>query len=190
MTKKELRKLYREKRAALTEKERLWMDDLLLIKFQQLEIPFHVNVLLSYWPLQQHAEPNTHLMTDYLQFRMPGLQLAFPVTDFTDHSMKVMLVNDDTDFRVNEYGIAEPVNGVEIDPQELGMVFVPLLAFDARGYRVGYGKGFYDRFLPRCSEEIISIGFSFFDPIPAIGDIDQFDVPLTIGITPNQLYEF
>jgi 5-formyltetrahydrofolate cyclo-ligase len=190
MTKKELRKIYRGKRTALTEKERLRMDDLLLIQFQQLEIPYDVTTLLSYWPLKQHTEVNTHLMTDYLQFRMPGLQIAYPVSDFADHSMKVLLVNDDTDFAVNEYGIAEPVNGVEIDPQELGMVFVPLLAFDEKGYRVGYGKGFYDRFLARCHEDIIKIGFSFFDPIPAITDIDQFDIPLTIGVTPNQMYEF
>ena len=190
MTKKELRTLYRAKRAALPEKERLRMDDLLLIQFQQLEIPLDVNVLLSYWPLKQYTEVNTHLMTDYLQFRMPGLQVAYPVSDFTDLSMKVMLTNDDTDFRVNQYGIAEPVNGVEIAPGDIDMVFVPLLAFDENGYRVGYGKGFYDRFLARCHEDTIKAGFSFFEPVPAITDIDQFDVPLSIGITPNHLYEF
>ncbi len=190
MTKKELRRLYRDKRTALSEKERLQMDDLLLIQFQQVEIPFEVNLLLSYWPLQQHTEVNTHLMTDYLQFRMPGLQLAYPVANFTDHSMKVMVINDDTDFRINEYGIAEPVNGTEVAPRAIGMVFVPLLAFDARGYRVGYGKGFYDRLLARCSNDIIKVGFSFFEPVPAIADIDAFDVPLSIGITPNKIYEF
>jgi len=190
MIKKELRTLYREKRAALSEQERLRMDDLLLIRFQQLAIPFEVDILLSYWPLKQHTEVNTHLMTDYLQFRMPGLQIAYPVSDFTHHSMKVLLVNDDTSFRVNQYGIAEPADGEEIDPGEVGMVFVPLLAFDTKGYRVGYGKGFYDRFLARCTEDIIKVGFSFFEPVAAISDIDQFDIPLTFGVTPNQLYEF
>ncbi|MBS1567387.1 MAG: 5-formyltetrahydrofolate cyclo-ligase [Bacteroidetes bacterium] len=190
MTKKELRPLYRQKRNELPEKERLRMDDLLLIQFQQIAFPFDAGPLLSYWPLKQHTEVNTHLMTDYLQFRMPELQIAYPVSDFSDHSMKALLVNDDTDFRINQYGIAEPVDGIEIDPMELGMVFVPLLAFDVRGYRVGYGKGFYDRFLARCNEHVIRIGFSFFDPIEAITDIDQFDIPLTIGITPNEVYEF
>jgi len=190
MTKKELRRLYREKRAALTEKERLQMDDLLLIQFQQIEISYDVNVLLSYWPLRQHTEVNTHIMTDYLQFRMPGLHIAYPVSDFTDHTMKVVVVNDDTDFKVNEYGIAEPVNGMEISPTDIDMVFVPLLAFDTKGYRVGYGKGFYDRFLQHCREDIIRTGFSFFEPVDGIDDINQFDVPLTIGVTPNQIYEF
>jgi 5-formyltetrahydrofolate cyclo-ligase len=190
MIKKELRRLYKDKRAALTEKERLRMDDLLLIQFQQIEIPYNVNVLFSYWPLKQHTEVNTHLMTDYLQFRMPGLQVAYPVSDFSDHTMKVMLVNEDTSFKINEFGIAEPVDGIEIEPADIDMLFVPLLVFDKKGYRVGYGKGFYDRFLQQCREDIIRIGFSFFEPIDSIDDISQFDVPLTIGVTPNQIYEF
>jgi 5-formyltetrahydrofolate cyclo-ligase len=190
MTKKELRQLYKQKRTSLAESERLRMDDLLLIQFQQVEIPYDVTTLLSYWPLQQHTEVNTHLMTDYLQFRMPGLQIAYPIADFSDHSMKIMAVDDDTNFKVNEYGIAEPVDGTEIEPATIDMIFVPLLAFDQKGYRVGYGKGFYDRFLSKCREDIIRVGFSFFEPIEGIDDIGQFDVPLNIGVTPNRIYEF
>jgi 5-formyltetrahydrofolate cyclo-ligase len=190
MTKQALREYYKQKRASLTEQERLRLDDLLLIQFQQLRISFEVNTLLSYWPLKQHTEVNTHLMTDYLQFRMPGLQIAYPVANFDDHSMKILLVDDDTDYQVNTYGIAEPVNGTEIMAEEIDMVFVPLLAFDKKGYRVGYGRGFYDRLLATCREDIIKTGFSFFEPVDAIEGISQFDVPLTTGITPNAIYEF
>jgi 5-formyltetrahydrofolate cyclo-ligase len=190
MTKKYLREQYKQKRAAMPERERLRADDLLLIQFQQLQISYETNVLLSYWPLKQHTEPNTHLMTDYLRFRMPGLQIAYPVTDFTDHSMKILLVNDNTEFTINEYGIAEPVQGLQIDPTDIDMVFVPLLVFDKSGQRVGYGKGFYDRFLANCNADIIKIGFSFFEPVEAIEGISRFDVPLTIGVTPQAIYEF
>ncbi len=190
MTKQELRLCYKEKRAALTEKERLRLDDLLLIQFQQYALPADVHVLLSYWPLNQHTEVNTHLMADFLQFRIPGLQIAYPVADFTDYSMKLYLADNDTDYRVNSYGIAEPINGTPITAEEIDMVFVPLLAFDKRGYRVGYGKGFYDRLLTGCREDIIKTGFSFFEPVDSIEDIDQFDVPLTSAITPNSVYEF
>lgn len=190
MTKQYLRLHYKEKRAALSEKERLRLDDLLLIQFQQYTIPDGVNTLLSYWPLKQHTEVNTHLMTDFLQFRMPGLQIAYPVANFTDCSMKLYLVDDDTDYKINSYGIAEPVNGTAITAGEIDMVFVPLLAFDKNGYRVGYGKGFYDRLLAGCREDIIKTGFSFFEPVDTIEDINQFDVPLTTAITPNTIYEF
>lgn len=174
----------------MAERDRLRLDDLLLIQFQQWQIPAHTHILLSYWPLKQHTEVNTHLMTDYLQFRIPGLQVAYPVSDFTDHSMKLLLVNDDTSFAVNQYGIAEPVSGEEIQPADVDLVFVPLLAFDKKGYRVGYGKGFYDRLLHRCREDCTRAGFSFFGPVDQIEDVNHFDVPLTIGITPQTIYEF
>ena len=190
MTKSVLREAYKQKRAALSEKERLRLNDLLLIQFQQMEIPYDVNVLMSYWPLERHAEVNTFLMTDYLQFRRPGLQIAYPIANFEDHTMKIMLADEDTDFKKNIYGIAEPVNGVEIAAADVDMVFVPLLVFDKNGYRIGYGKGFYDRFLPACREESLKIGFSYFEPVLAIDGISQFDVPLTTGITPGDIYEF
>jgi len=190
MTKKELRETYRQRRTALSEKERLRLNDLLLIQFQQMDVPDDVNLLLSYWPLEEHGEINTFLMTDFLQFRMPGLQIAYPVANFDATTMQVMVVNDDTDFKKNKYGIAEPVNGILVAAADLDMIFVPLLVFDEQGYRVGYGKGFYDRFLPACRTDSMKLGFSYFEPVSAIRDIDQFDVPLTTGITPGQIYEF
>ena len=174
----------------MSEKDRLRLNDLLLIQFQQVEIPYDVNILLSYWPLDVHAEVNTFLMTDYLQFRMPELQVAYPVANFENTTMQAFLVNEDTEFKLNKYGIAEPINGIEIAATEIDMILVPLLAFDINGYRLGYGKGFYDRFLPACREESIKAGFSFFEPMDPIDDINQFDVPLTTGITPEHIYEF
>jgi 5-formyltetrahydrofolate cyclo-ligase len=190
MTKNELRHLYKERRKAIPEQERLRNDDLLLIRFQQMEIPLQTSIVLSYWPLRQQAEVNAHLMTDYLQFRLPELQIAYPVANFLDNTMKIVLTDNETSFKKNRYGIAEPVTGEVLHPEDIDMVFVPLLVFDEKGYRIGYGKGFYDRFLSQCREEIIKIGFSYFEPLPAISDIHEFDVPLTIGVSPERLYEF
>ncbi len=190
MTKKELREIYKQKRTALSAPERLRLNDLLLIQFQQLYIPAPATVLLNYWPLDLHNEVNTFLMADYLQFRVPGLQLAYPVANVDHHTMQAMLVNDETDFALNRYGIAEPVNGIGIEASDIDIVFVPLLAFDRQGYRVGYGKGFYDRYLPACRPDSLTIGFSYFEPVGTIDDIGQFDVPLTTGITPGDIYEF
>jgi 5-formyltetrahydrofolate cyclo-ligase len=189
MTKKEIRKLYKEQRQNIPERDLLRYDDLLLIRFQQWPLQ-DFNVLLSYFPIQNKAEINTHLMADYLAFRLPHLQLAFPVMDPVSHLLKPMLVHDDTDYRENNYGIAEPVNGTPIRPSDIDLVFVPLLAFDERGYRVGYGKGYYDRFLSACRKDVVKIGFSYFEPLPRIDDINEFDVPLSLCITPNKLYEF
>ena len=190
MNKEALRVLYKQKRAALTEKECVRLNDLLLIQFQRLEIDFDATVLMSYWPLEKFAEVNTFLMTDYLRFRMPGLQLAYPVINPDNQTMRAMLVDDYTSFKKNAWGIAEPVNGTVLAPANIDIIFVPLLAFDKAGHRLGYGKGFYDRFLPSCREDVVKIGFSYFEPLGAIHGIDQFDTPLTTGITPEDIYEF
>ena len=104
--------------------------------------------------------------------------------------MEAVVVDDDTNYQLNKYNIAEPVDGTIIVPEAIDMVLTPLLAFDANGYRVGYGKGYYDKFLAMCRPDVLKVGFSYFDPIDRIADVDEFDVPLDICITPNQTYEF
>ncbi len=189
MNKQVLRKIYLEKRSRLSHKELVDLDSLLLIQFQQLSLG-DIQYLLSYWPIHERAEVNTHLMVDYLTFLIPGLQVAFPVMNMAEQMFKPILVDDDTHYLKNEYGIAEPSSGEEIPAEEIDVVFVPLLAFDSKGFRVGYGKGFYDRFLTLCRMDVIKIGFSYFPPEPSIDDVNKFDVPLNICITPNKIYEF
>ena len=73
---------------------------------------------------------------------------------------------------------------------EIDLVLVPLLAFDKNGYRVGYGKGYYDKFLSNCRPDVIKIGLSFFDAVDEIEDIDDYDLPLNFCVTPQRLYDF
>lgn len=190
MTKKELRRIYKAKRIELSSSERLQLDDLLLIQLQRLAFEDRVKTFLSYWPLESHAEPNTHLYTYYLEQTLPGVEVAYPVINFDTAEMKAILVHEESDFVENKYGIAEPEIGEEIPANKIDLVLVPLLAFDAAGYRVGYGKGFYDRYIKNCREDIITVGFSYFDAVDKIDDTDQYDVPLNFCITPHQLYEF
>jgi 5-formyltetrahydrofolate cyclo-ligase len=70
------------------------------------------------------------------------------------------------------------------------VVFVPLLAFDKQGNRVGYGKGFYDRFLANCKPETIKIGLSFFEVENEIADVFNNDIELDYCVTPNKIYTF
>jgi 5-formyltetrahydrofolate cyclo-ligase len=75
-------------------------------------------------------------------------------------------------------------------PADIDMILVPLLAFDKKGYRVGYGKGFYDKYLADCRKNCIKAGFSYFDPVDEIADKGDFDVPLDLCITPQSVYVF
>ena len=189
MTKKELRKLYKKKRMDLSEKDKMRLNDLLLIQFQKISFP-DVNVLLTYCPMENAAEPNTFLFSDFLAFRLPALQTAYPRMINSTFDMDAILVNDETEFVNNDYGIEEPLQGEKISPEEIDLVFIPMLAFDEQGYRVGYGKGYYDRYLAQCRSDVLKIGFSFFEAEPRIDDINEFDVPLNYCITPMRIYEF
>lgn len=188
MTKKELRKLYKEKRQSISDKERVKMDDLLLIQFQKMFLD-HVNVLFTYWPLSDAAEPNTLLFTRYMHHMIPGLEIAYPITDFPNSTMQAVLVYEDTEYHTNNYGITEPKEGQVISPEMIDIVFVPMLICDKEGYRVGFGKGFYDRFLPKCRPDALKIAFSYFDPVDKIDDMNEYDVPLNFCITPETIYE-
>lgn len=189
MTKNELRKIYRDKRNALLDSERVKLDDLLLIQFQKADLPF-INSFLSYWPIEENNEPNAHLFTDFLEFKNPGLLTAYPKSDFFMDEMVAVSTDAETNFVKNEFNIYEPEEGSRIEADEIDMVLVPLLTFDKKGFRVGYGKGFYDKFLAGCRRDCIKAGFTYFDPVDEIADKDDFDVPLDLCITPQKVYVF
>jgi 5-formyltetrahydrofolate cyclo-ligase len=189
MLKREARKLYKEKRMKLSEAERVKLDDLMLIQFQAVELPF-LQSLLSYWPIEENNEPDTHLFTEFLKFRNPELKTCYPVSDFTAMTMQAIATDIDTPFEKRELNIHEPDKGDPVPAVELDMIFVPLLAFDGEGYRIGYGKGFYDRYLAECREDCIKAGFCYFEPLDSIDDRNEFDVPLDLCITPQNIYVF
>lgn len=189
MLKKEARALFREKRAQLSLPERAKLDDLLLIGLQQCGLP-PVSSVLSYMPISKFKEPDTFLFTRFLSFQNPGMRLAYPVADLRSGEMQAIEISDDTVFHKNEWGIEEPAGGLVMEPDSIDLVLVPLLAFDRKGNRAGYGKGFYDRYLAQCREDALFIGFSHFEPVEHIRDCHEFDVPLSLCITPHQTYVF
>jgi len=64
------------------------------------------------------------------------------------------------------------------------------LAFDEKGNRIGYGKGFYDRFLNECKKDVIKVGLSFFEATTTIEDTNANDIPLDFCVTPEKIYRF
>lgn len=189
MNKQELRQLYKSKRTGIQDRERLRMDDLQLLQFQQFDYASIQN-LLSFWPMAKQAEPNTHLFSAYLRHMIPDLQISYPMIQTNQSEMTAIAVSEETLYHTNSWGITEPREGTVLHPESIDLIFVPMLVCDKKGYRVGYGKGYYDRYLAQCREDIVKIGFSYFDPIEEISDTDHFDVPLTYCITPRQTYEF
>ena len=189
MLKKEARKLFKEKRESISGSQKLKFDDLILIQFQKLDLPFIDNAM-SFYSMEEKNEVNSFIITEYLLFKNPSLQLVYPRMIESEINLEAVICNADSAFAENEFGITEPIGNDIISPSELEVVLVPLLAIDIHGNRVGYGKGYYERFLKQCSEHCIKIGLSYFEPIDNIDDANEFDVPLDLCITPEQVYVF
>ena len=189
MTKAALRKVYKEKRLQLSHQQIEKFTDLLLINFQQLQLPF-LACIHTYMASEKLREADTSAIVRFLQFKNPGLKILIPKIDITSGSMQHLLFDDEVELVANAFGIAEPAAGENVEPGEIDLALNPLLAFDQHGYRVGYGKGYYDKFLSQCREDVVKIGLSFFEPVDNIDDINQFDISLNYCVTPQQVYEF
>jgi len=187
MTKKELRTQYKTLRSRLSETDVEEMS--LAIANQLLLLPVwektYFHVFLS---ITEQKEPDT----DYILHILSGKDKEIVVSgsDFETLKMKHFLLTDNTKFIKNKYNIPEPVDGLEVPVKKIEVVFVPLLAFDKSGHRVGYGKGFYDNFLSECKPETIKIGLSFFEAEESIADVFENDVRLDFCVTPKTVYKF
>lgn len=189
MTKVELRKIYKERRQALSRQKVEQFTDLILINFQQINLPF-ISCVHTYIASEKLGEADTSAIIRYLEFKNPGLKVLVPKIDIASGTMQHLHFNEEVELVHNAFGIGEPAGGERLLPYEIDLVLIPLLAFDRRGYRVGYGKGYYDRFLSECRKDVIKIGLSFFEPEEQIDNIDQFDIPLNYCVTPLGIYEF
>ena len=191
MKKNDLRDIYKQKRMQLTNPQINKLDDRLLIQFQKLKIDIPA-LIMTYSPIKALNEFDPQVVTDYCYFKNPGQQLFYPVIIEHGQSteMTAVIVDDETLFKPNKYGIDEPIEGIDMFASEIDMVIVPLLCFDKKGNRVGYGKGYYDRFLKLCRRDCLKIGFSYFENIEKIVDINQQDVKLDFCITPDRVFTF
>ncbi len=185
-TKAELRIQYRRRREALNPQQ---IDDLsILIVNRCLELKLWDQ---STYHLFMSSRKNNEIDTSLLLSVIQGKDKQPVIPKMVgDHDLEHYLLLDQTPIKINQWGIPEPQSGIKIDSEQIEVVFVPLLIFDLQGHRVGYGKGYYDRFLAKCKPGTIKVGLSFFDPIERIKDIESHDIPIDFGVTPNKSYEF
>lgn len=180
-----LRSHYKKKRFSLTKQE---VDDLSQRVFKQLD-------KLNIWKLKHY-----HIFISILKYneldtssiinKLKSEQKIIIVPKISNNELVHIAINDETEFGLNQFGIKEPNDGNHFIIENLDIIFIPLLAFDIKGHRVGYGKGYYDRFLKLTNNSTLKIGLSFFDPINKILDIDDNDVKLDYCVTPKQVHKF
>lgn len=140
--------------------------------------------------IDQQKEIDTQFLLQILQGRDKNVIVS--KSDFQNFTLDHYLLTDQTGLKVNNYGIPEPTgNGnIQIQESQIDVVFIPLLAADQQGNRVGYGKGFYDRFLEKCRPETIKIGLNFFEPLPDFIEANENDQRLDYLVTPEKIFKF
>lgn len=187
MTKKELRLKYKALRQSLSENDIEEKSLAIANKIISLPIWEH-NYFHVFLPIAEQKEVDTEFILHLLAGK--DKEIIISKSDFQTRRMTHFLLTDNTRIKKNEYNIPEPVDGIEVPSNKIQVVFVPLLAFDKTGHRVGYGKGFYDQFLSECKEEVLKIGLSFFEAEEEIIDVFANDIKLDACITPQEIYFF
>lgn len=134
--------------------------------------------------LSMKSEVVTEELIDYL-FKQ-GKRVTAPEVDTENtHLIPRLIQNLETDLEKHDYGMLQPKSSCPIIPNnQIALIIVPGIAFDLKGYRLGYGKGFYDRFLPTCPNAR-TIGIAFQVQIVENTFPQSWDVPVQHIFTEN-----
>ncbi|BDD08714.1 5-formyltetrahydrofolate cyclo-ligase [Fulvitalea axinellae] len=186
MLKPDLRKHFLNRRKltddSVIEKQSLDVRDRFAEEFGKLEF----ETVHCFLPILKHKEINTWPLIDFFSEKT----VVVSKSDFKTHEMHSFVLEKNTPLEENRWGIPEPVNARPIHEHKIDLVLIPLLTFDKLGYRVGYGKGFYDRFLQRCRPDVLKVGLSLEAPVEKISDTHEHDQKLDYCITPDKVWSF
>jgi 5-formyltetrahydrofolate cyclo-ligase len=151
----------------------------------RMNIPAHATVA-GYWPIGDEADPRALMKA----LAVRGATLALPRIDAKGAALSFRAWREGDALVDNHHGIAEPRAGAEsLTPNVL---LVPLLAFEARGHRLGYGGGYYDRTLDglRTKGKVLAIGIAYAGQEVAKIPREAHDHPLDAVITETGMHNF
>jgi 5-formyltetrahydrofolate cyclo-ligase len=185
LSKIEAREKYKNLRKQLSESEILDMSVKIannLLKFKIWELKtFHLFMTIS-----ENKEVDTKPIFDLLIGK--GKEIIIPKININSNTLDSCIFDEKTVFNVSNLGIPEPKNGILFNGK-IDVVILPLLAYDLDGNRIGYGKGFYDKFICNLKSEPLTIGVSFFSPEKSL-ECNNHDINLDYCITPNKIFSF
>ena len=176
-----IRAEFSARRDALTLDERASLSAKICSSAESLVSFKHADIVLLYAPIKSEIDVMS-IATSALE---KGKRVAFPRCNKENRTMKFHFISSFDDFEIGAYGIREPKEDLPVyDPASTpGVVvcFLPGLAFDVFGYRLGYGKGYYDKFLNSYSG--CTIGVTYTELIAPSLPRGKFDIPCNIMLT-------
>ena len=185
MRKAELRKIYLQKRMELSEAEFSRLNGRICENFFAAVALKDVQVLHTFLPIRKNREVDTWQIIHRIRTEFPHVKISVPKINNQSAELEHYYFEGMEQLVTNTWEIPEPVKGIPTPIDNIDATLVPLLAFDKRGHRLGYGRGFYDRFLSGCRPDCLKIGLSFFESEEKIEGVDDTDVPLNMIITPR-----
>ncbi|MGW8121097.1 5-formyltetrahydrofolate cyclo-ligase [Roseivirga echinicomitans] len=189
MTKQVLREVFLEKRKALTQEEHALRSALVCEQaFKFIKESKNKNIHL-FLPLTKQREVNTTPLFEKL-IGTSEIQVVLPKVNPNTKELEHFAYTSTTKLIRGSFGVTEPEGGTLFDIKNLDVVFVPLLSFDRKGYRIGYGGGYYDKFFAHASHNLIKVGLAITPPLDHIPYSETHDIPLDFCITHHKIYSF
>jgi 5-formyltetrahydrofolate cyclo-ligase len=187
-SKKDIRKEILDTRIGLIKDEVVKRSIRITEKLTSLERFKESKIIMAYMDFKN--EVMTGLLTEHcLKLEKT---LAFPLIESFQGIKKICAYepNDHKNaLKLGAFGILEPVRQLsrKIDPKEIDMVVVPGVAFDTKGYRIGYGAGYYDVFLKEVKDECFKVGIAF--ELQVVENIpkEEHDVSLDAIVTESRV---
>jgi 5-formyltetrahydrofolate cyclo-ligase len=188
MTKTELRKIYLARQKTFSSSERAEKSRRIALHFFECIDLSKTKLLHCFIPIEKFNEVDTSIILRALRENSPKTLIAVPRVNFETAELESLICKAEAVLIENAWGIREPFDAELVETADIDMVLAPGLAFDLSGHRVGYGKGFYDRFLKTCRNDCVKIGLSYFEPLEEISDVHGGDIALDIFITPDGIF--
>ena len=189
MTKAELRKTFLSRQRDLSSheiaKNSREISDLF---FRNTDLS-NTRFLHCFIAIQKFNEIDTSIIFERLWIEFPKITTVVPRVIFATGEIENLVFDPETETIENIWNIHEPTHNEYVLTKEIDIVLVPGLAFDRAGHRVGYGKGFYDRFLAKCRPDCLKIGLSYFPPVGKISNSWDGDIRVNCCVTPERVFE-
>lgn len=182
LQKQTLRKKIKELKSQYSLSELLRKSELIFNLLDQLDEVKKANTILAYWSLDDEVYTHNWIKSNYKQKK-----ILLPAI-FKNNLLIKPFEGEENMISVPPFGIKEPKSTEITDLSIIDIIIVPGVAFDKIGYRLGRGKGYYDRFLTKT--KAIKIGICFDFQIVEKVPINQFDIKIDIIITENNIYSF
>lgn len=188
MRKNLIRKRYLQKRRELTSSKFEEESSKIIKKTIDFIKNYDLKYVHCFLPIKTKYEINTLPIIKYCWDS--DIKVLIPVSNFEDGTLKSAEFNPNTKTLQTKNNITEPMEPIWYKNKTIDIIITPLLAFDLKGHRVGYGKGFYDRFFSTVNQDTKIIGLSLFEACKKIENTNENDIPLTYCVTPQKIYSF